>query len=95
MNIREAVADRKERSVNERGLPHSAQDESWNRVYIQPEQKAYLLGQAVLLLILRPRLSRTASNLHGLISSVTPLRITSREETWACGLDVEVPDQKG
>lgn len=58
--------------VNERALPDPRLDESWARIYIPDRQKEYLLGQAVLLLTLRPKLSRIASTLHGLIVLVGP-----------------------
>ncbi len=58
--------------VNERALPDLGLDESWARIYIPDRQKEYLLGQAVLLLTLRPKLSRIASTLHGLIVLVGP-----------------------
>jgi SpoVK/Ycf46/Vps4 family AAA+-type ATPase len=58
--------------VNDRTLPDTSLDESWSRIYIPERKKEYLLGQAVLLLTLRPKLSRIASTLHGLIVLTGP-----------------------
>jgi len=58
--------------VNDRTLPDPGLDESWSRIFIPEKQKNSLLGTAVLLLTLRPKLSRTASTLHGLIVLVGP-----------------------
>jgi SpoVK/Ycf46/Vps4 family AAA+-type ATPase len=58
--------------VNDRTLPDPGLDESWSRIFIPETQKNSLLGTAVLLLTLRPKLSRTASTLHGLIVLVGP-----------------------
>jgi len=58
--------------VNERTLPDPGLDENWARIYIPKQKKDSLLGTAVLLLTLRPKLSRTASTLHGLIVLLGP-----------------------
>ncbi len=58
--------------VNNRMLPDPILDENWARIYIPEKQKESLLGTAVLLLTLRPKLSRTASTLHGLMVLVGP-----------------------
>jgi SpoVK/Ycf46/Vps4 family AAA+-type ATPase len=58
--------------VNDLLLPDARLDKSWAGIYIPEKQKESILGTAVLLLTLRPKLSRTASTLHGLIVLVGP-----------------------
>lgn len=58
--------------ISECKLPDPKLDDDWQRIYLPEKQKTHLIGQAVLSLTLRPRLSRVGSALNGLMILVGP-----------------------